>query len=257
MLLQSKHSLQIQATFEQNVWKWDRNRYHLQLPESSNDPRSLLVLQDSGIGAEIEILEVTSKVNRAYAKRWSSDYIKFTGISIGTQPWHSTYNKAWLLQHFIQSRANDDGLQTYDAILMLDSNSMIVDLDFDILKLIPDTSLLANGIEKNSDVMIWNLNHPDISKVADFWVQRSEENLGNKNMNSQTLLLEILNMKWSSALVSIPGALINGLLGTLIKEDTDNKNHVIEHSDLPKMIPTIQGIVDSVCYQFYPQCEVV
>ena len=50
---------------------------------------------------------------------------------------------------------------------MLDSNSMIVDLDFDILRLIPDTSLLANGIEKNSDVMIWNLNHPDISKVAE------------------------------------------------------------------------------------------
>jgi len=55
----------------------------------------------------------------------------------------------------------------------------------------------------------------------------------------------------------IPELMIDGLQGTVIKQDNDYTEQVLEVSDLPKIMPVIQGIADSVCYRFYPQCEVV
>ena len=56
---------------------------------------------------------------------------------------------------------------------MLDSNAVIVDLDFDILSLIPTNKVLANGIryeedikDMYSDVMMWNLNNPQVENIA-------------------------------------------------------------------------------------------
>lgn len=56
-------------------WFWDRNHY---VPEYGFDPqrqeqRTLLVVQDAAYGAEQQVIEVTQRVNRAYAKRWGYD----------------------------------------------------------------------------------------------------------------------------------------------------------------------------------------
>ena len=55
----------------------------------------------------------------------------------------------------------------------------------------------------------------------------------------------------------IPQRFINGLDGTVIKQEGKSIKDVIEISDLPIIIPTLQGLADSVCYRFYPQCEVI
>lgn len=55
----------------------------------------------------------------------------------------------------------------------------------------------------------------------------------------------------------IPEPMVDGLQGTVIKQDSKYTTQVVEQSDLPQIMPVVQGIADSVCYRFYPQCEVV
>ena len=67
-----ENSVQQQQKLE---WFWDRNHY---VPEYGFDPqrqeqRTLLVVQDAAYGAEQQVIEVTQRVNRAYAKRWGYD----------------------------------------------------------------------------------------------------------------------------------------------------------------------------------------
>ena len=87
--------------------------------------------------------------------------------------------------------------------------------------------------------------------------------------DSGLLLLDILKQEFGSGpkwtndsfpLNSIPLEMIDGLLATYIKEDLDHfdkTHHVIVEGDLPVLIPTLSGIADSVCYRFYPQCELI
>ena len=92
---------------------------------------------------KIDLIDIA---NDHYGGR-SSNYIKFTIISIEPQPWQSTYNKVWILQHLFSLGLTMMTFQIYNDILKLDSNSIMAGIDFDILNLNPDTSLLANSIE--------------------------------------------------------------------------------------------------------------
>jgi len=168
-----------------NKWILDRNIFPLVQPSGLKD-RVCVIVQDAAPGAEVEVLETTSRVNRAYAKRWGHDYLKFTGIALGSEPWQATFNKPYLLSSLllarghrddkrnvrILQRGNDDrSLPSYDIVLFLDSSAMIVQLDYDVLDLIAKDKMLAmasyNGvIHRDSNVMLWNLNHPQAMNVS-------------------------------------------------------------------------------------------
>jgi len=89
--------------------------------------------------------------------------------------------------------------------------------------------------------------------------------------DSSSLLLDILKQEYNYTgvaniqdinfpLATIPIEMIDGLSATYIKEDLDHfdkNHHVIVEGDLPVLIPTLSGIADSVCYRFYPQCELI
>lgn len=57
-----------------------------------------------------------------------------------------------------------------------------------------------------------------------------------------------------SSIISIDRSLIDGLKGTYIKEELVG---YVQQSDLPSVVPVIQGIADNVCYRYYPQCEII
>ena len=56
---------------------------------------------------------------------------------------------------------------------------------------------------------------------------------------------------------AIPSGMVNGLQGTLVKQDMSYNDYMIGVSDLRHVMPIVTGIADSVCYRFYPQCEIV
>ena len=172
-----------------NRWEWDHNHHDTARPlnafstgdSSYFTSRRLLIVQDSPPGPEEEILEATSRVNRAYAKRWGFDYLKFTGVAIGTSPWQSTFNKPFILSSLVKSSiegiqvVKNEGIPVYDAVMFLDSSAVIVELDFNVLHLIGKKKLIASGWigpVKNkegmySDVMIWNLDHPKAKNISE------------------------------------------------------------------------------------------
>jgi len=320
-----------------NEWLLDRNHYSGALIPPGIQRRTCVIVQDSAPGPEVEVLDATSRVNRAYAKRWGHDYLKFTGVALGSKPWQATFNKPFLLSSLLMARVaqssgeqqrslqrmdgeygdegstgvtgiehslqgmndnkgftftsgslteittagtrslqtiqNKNSLQPYDTVLFLDSNAMIVQLDYDVLDLIARDKMLAmvggTGDQihrsKYSDVMIWNLAHPQALNVSDSWIEKSQTSLHDENANSQTLLMNVLHNEAhqlngsdrTDLLDLIPEPMVDGLQGTVIKQDSKYTTQVVEQSDLPQIMPVVQGIADSVCYRFYPQCEVV
>jgi hypothetical protein len=122
--------------------------------------RRLLVAQYSGFGSYSQILQSVSPINRAYCKKWGHDYVTLEGTAlhfpgmkdrdeirenIGSissssssssvcnnknfEP-QSTFNKIPLL-----FRALEDS-DRYDQVLILDTDTMIVDFDYDISRLL-------------------------------------------------------------------------------------------------------------------------
>ena len=55
----------------------------------------------------------------------------------------------------------------------------------------------------------------------------------------------------------IPKEKINGLQGPLVKQDMTYNYYLVDDTILRKKMPILNGISDSVCYRFYPRCEVV
>jgi len=74
----------------------------------------------------------------------------------------------------LKTYVDRSGLRRYDTVLFLDSNAMIVQLDYDVLDLIAKDKMLAmvggSGAQihksKYSDVMLWNLEHPQAMSVS-------------------------------------------------------------------------------------------
>ena len=176
-----------------NRWQWDHNHHDTVRPLNAfyNSSifvsgestyfvsRRLLIVQDSAPGPEEEVLEATSRVNRAYAKRWGYDYLKFTGVAMGTSPWQATFNKPFILSNLMEGSIEGmqvvmKGSPVYDAVMFLDSSAIIVELDFNILHLLGKDKLLASGWigpaksinAMYSDVMIWNLDHPKAKNIS-------------------------------------------------------------------------------------------
>ena len=169
-------------------------------------------------------------------------------------------------------------IHNYDYVLFLDSSAIIVQLDYNILNLIQtENHMIATSTPDLADVMLWNLNHPQANYYSNEWMDKcyhhlntNNENSGSTNISSmvqsEDILAKILNdnvENQSSATITadivnpIPKEKINGLQGTLVKQDMTYNYYVVDDSMLRKKMPILNGISDSVCYRFYPQCEVV
>jgi len=96
----------------------------------------------------------------------------------------------------------------YDAALLLDSDAVIVDLDFDVLKLLPFKYLFAahkiypsapnTTWEINNGVTLWNLDHPDFDRVVDRWEHRCKEKIEmGKGVSDQGPLHHGLRADWT------------------------------------------------------------
>ena len=145
--------------------------------KGNNRTRTLLIAQYTGLDERyLEFASISERANRAYAKKWNHDYVLMKGVAINSgQPGDATYNKLALLKEGIDSKI-------YDAMLMLDADSVIVDFDQDALKLIPQSMLLtAHRVQPtdvsytdnvNIGVTIWNLRHKKASEVYDKWLRR-------------------------------------------------------------------------------------
>jgi hypothetical protein len=127
-------------------------------------------------------------INAHYANEWGHDYVvlqgtamKFDSINPKCPDEHrSTFNKIPLLQLAYDER------DRYDMVLILDTDAMIVNFQFDITTLLPSTHLLAahrvwsydwrNTWDINAGITLWNLHHASLPGVLNDWAWSVQSN---------------------------------------------------------------------------------
>ncbi len=184
----------------QPKYSWDRNHKSTSATLSMSPT---LIIQSLPHGPEEQLLDITSRVNRAYAKRWGFDYLSYVGSD----------SDSYLLRNSIMKKNGTDGPKAaltpksdtngtepnasntdgannsgygsdsftkpfYETVMFLKSDSIIVQFDYNILNLIRKESLVGCGVDGEwhvfSDVMIWNVNHPLFNNVTDSWLEMDE-----------------------------------------------------------------------------------
>lgn len=182
--------LETNGTESNGVWSW----YDFIDSDNVDSPTAgqptqkddkILVAQTSGYNAYYrDMMSITSHVNRAYSRHWGYDFVTFEGILLGCLGSHSSFNKIGIIQEAIERQ--------YDALLLLDADAMVVDLDMSIRSVLPiagtDTLLSGHGKQKcdndpkcvrtiNNGVMALNLRHPKMQLLLSRWHELSMEKL--------------------------------------------------------------------------------
>ena len=148
-------------------WSW-----HYFNNNSTPGRRKLLIAQYVGGGKDyLEMMELSARASRAYARKWNCDYLQLKGIPIGWKPEHGTYNKPPMIKMALSR-------QSYDTVLLLDADAVIVDHDYNMLQLLPEEYMIAaRAVSKddphtanvNIGVTLWNLKHAYTREVVDRW----------------------------------------------------------------------------------------
>jgi hypothetical protein len=128
------------------------------------------------------VADVTSRPNRAYARQWGRNFVRF-------QLWDDLTIALSLFLKVIRDRQEeqaaleykDECILPYDAIAFLLPGAVIMDLDYDLLELIPKDKLLAIGgkgaRQRTSNVtetysngiILLNLQHDRANQLIDQW----------------------------------------------------------------------------------------
>jgi hypothetical protein len=157
----------------QSQFNWDHNHFSPlsnTSPLETDDPTQqkhpkALVIQSLPPGPEEVLLGVTSRVNRAYAKRLGFDYLSYVGEvtnsylltelflkRVNTSN-NTKYEQPLYRGDMQDKRSNDaavaDGFTDssipphyYDAVVVLQSDAIIVQLDFNVINLIQSSNLV-------------------------------------------------------------------------------------------------------------------
>mmetsp|Transcript_27048 Transcript_27048/g.64622 ORF Transcript_27048/g.64622 Transcript_27048/m.64622 type:complete len:710 (-) Transcript_27048:262-2391(-) len=281
------------------------------------------------------LTEMSSRVNRAYARQWQMDYTEYSaGFRFHNDK--SCFDKSYVLKTIVEEmttrsktvKAHDhDGASSlsvldsslssssleeeeekesppkvpYDAIVLLPSDAIILDLDQNIVDtLLPPQKLAAisgwnqiddddddNKLSSNAGVVMINLRHELAKPVAELWWKMSQRrsvscgddtglnllldavaevfsestyDISTPKQKQQQQYQQQQDGQWTDLIATIHER-SNGVLGDqsmkvipgLVPGDrTDFLSH-----NIAECSETLQQTTASVCYRFYPRCEVV
>jgi hypothetical protein len=196
-----------QAPSPRVFWEWQRysrntatnNNNNNNNSSTSRPLRKLLIAQYSGFGKYSELLDAVAPVNKAYARKWGHDVVILQGTSLylprvdetcSPSGPRATFNKLALLELALGLNKNATiaaagTSSSYDQLLILDTDAMIVDFDTDITTLLPDDYMMAahrvwsmdsqTTWDINAGITLWNLHHPHTQRVFDEWNRACHE----------------------------------------------------------------------------------
>ncbi|KAG7361250.1 hypothetical protein IV203_036350 [Nitzschia inconspicua] len=276
-------------------WTWDRNVYLTrgggsgegnEGPETSSS-RTALIAQVTESLAMKRFSEVAARPNRAYARQWNMDYVQYYAGRVSYSS-KSCFDKAFVLKTLAEKQ-NEDGMDAptlwphslrvqYDAILLLPSDAIVMDMDENIIDvLLPNDKLAAiagwtsslGKLASNSGVVLFNLRHRHTMNVINLWWNMSQEvyqTCGAENGISTLIDAvaavvdhnegEILDDLIESIHEHPNGALSNKIIKCLPNSVPGSRSELFL-SSLQQSCEIIHQTADSTCYRFYPKCEVV
>ena len=247
----------------------NNNNNHTRITTNLPSRNNLLISQyDSGSDVLYgTLLNLTSRVNIAYAKKYSFDYVSLHGIAYQTifdttiripKPSRATYSKVLLVQAAMQLK--------YDYLLILDSDAMMYDFDRDVSLLIPDHKMVmahqVHDFDKkqyyniNVGVILFNLHHPMLRRIVWLWniVCFVQVMIGVSD-NDQNPIQRILQAMGAQQLIEGNRHEFAYNNGTFIKhfKRVNSKSWTDDHMD--NRISEIQSTVHEVCSKYAPICS--
>jgi len=176
----------LESPLPKATWDW----HNFSRSERTNNTKTrLLIAQYSAHGTYARLLELTSPINKEYAKRWHHDIVILQGTTMilpydkdCTPPEErSRFNKVALLLNALSFSYK------YDQVLILDADTIIYDFSVDITTLLPaDYMLTAQRVYEddpivttsiNNGVTLWNLRNPLTNSLAREWDRASREGI--------------------------------------------------------------------------------
>jgi hypothetical protein len=253
------------------TWEW--RKYSNDDGKTTQAKKRLLVAQYSSYGKYGKLLELTSPVNKAYAKKWSHDFVIVQGSTLivmedrGCEPppQRAMYDKLELLRMALRQK------DKYDQLLLLDADAIICDLGFDITELAEqDDLLVAHRVsQKNSDphtwnvnngVVLWNLEHPETTQVADEWEKQTQKAVsgGGEAHGDQHYLQSVLKLQnrhehvkgLASEFFYGNGTIVKHFIRTNATNEWNNNNNRLDAREV-----AIGDAVTKICQEFPSDCE--
>jgi hypothetical protein len=265
-------------------WHFDYNVYIPQGDESDlqSTERISLVAQVVSSRQLQSLAEVSSRPNRAYARAWKHDHLRYDSGRGHIHP-RSCFDKIHMLNEIMDRQTSEThgllwshpALVQYDSIILLSADSIVTELDTNIFDAVLPADKLAaiSGwnesmtIRSNSDIVVFNMKHKYASAVAKLWwemVLPVEVTCGANN--DLGLLL--------SAIASVMGE--NDNLSELVEPLNESDNGFTGAHLIKSIVPPVPGCraaylekslkesrsilqetAASVCYRFYPKCDVL
>ena len=228
---------------------------------------NLLIGQyDSGSDALYEtLLNLTSTINIAYAKKFSFDYVTLRGMAYQTifdsfripKPSRATYSKVLLIQTAMKLN--------YDYLLILDSDAMMYDFDRDVSLLIPEDKMvmahLVHDFDKkqyyniNVGVILFNLHHPMLRHIVRVWnLACYVQILLGVSDNDQNPIQRILQLAGARPLVEGNRHEFAYNNGTFIKHFKRINSKSWTDGNMDNRIADIQSMVQEVCSKYSSVC---
>lgn len=241
------HSSLVEQYSTSPMSQWDLNHY-VSSEDAIPHDRNLLIAQIAPFGP---FTEVTSRPNRAYARRWRWDFLLHTGGD-------ASCGAVRILNHILaqqEQTTHKSQRAPYDTILFLSEDAVIMDLDYQFLALLPDDKFVAMANGK-VDLFLWNLKHKESQDVARMWLDLADDS----NCDAESLWSAIemtmadtgfdASYYVQSMQLSNAGVVEPRLIKFLPSDEADGKSFL-------ENIATLQSVADSVCYRYYPRCEVL
>jgi hypothetical protein len=256
------------ATRQQPIREWYRYA-DLNLNETATRAKKrLLIAQYSGYGKYARLLELTSSVNKAYAKKWNHDLLILQGITLTLPedgvceppPERARYNKIELLKLALSKN------ESYDQLLLLDADAIMYDLDLDITTLVADQDLLAaHAVSSksgprtwniNNGCVLWNLGHHLVHPVADEWYKNTAAGVAaHKKHGDQHYLQVVLKEGDGHAHVQALLTEFKYEKGTVVKHFLRAKNSHWNNTRIDEREESILGIIRDICTRHQSDCE--
>jgi hypothetical protein len=259
--------------------------------ERNNKQRNLLLVQVAGNTLRNELVDITSRPNRAYAHQWRRDYVRYSsnnGLVKTSKLDRTCVDQVAVMNTILEKqRRESEGWRvpqlqqrvvSYDVIALLPADAVIRDLDYDLLDLLPDDKLVALAGWKREDpwavsgsrinVVFFNLGHRYADRVVKAWSDavKSKRVTCGAGLEVSILLDAIQSVLESdeelSSMIHPLGQTDQGFVGDgsnefAIKGLAPSSRAVVSMSSLPDTAASLQTTADSVCYRYYPKCEVL
>jgi hypothetical protein len=140
-------------------WEWNHYSSSRKQNKKKSEKRLLIGLS-SGWDPYAGMLEITAPINKAYAKEFSHDVLVLQGTSLvvpkdncSPPNRRATFNKIALLKEALRHR------QDYDQLLILDTDAMMHNMNFDVTSLLADSQMLAaHRVKENDRKHTWDIN---------------------------------------------------------------------------------------------------